>query len=236
MFSKFTTEGLTNNADYVAGTTYTVPSGVYKGVIKLAYATQSTGGALGVSFVVMLDETGKELKQTIWITDKKGNNYYTTQKGQKTINKGYNLVDEMCWITTDKPLNKQTTDEKLIKLYDAAERQEKPKQVQVLTALVDKRITLAILEVLSNKQVKRDDGEWVAIEDTRKHNEIVKALFDDMRTLAEKSHGASSAYVDAWLSLNEGVIKDERTIIEPVAAPVLNASSTATVTPISLFK
>lgn len=228
IFSNLTTEGVEESEERVGGGGFTRDSGIYAMTIKLAYAGASAGGAQNITFVF---DDGKEFRQTIYFTDRNGKNYFHPKKQgsqerdttKKQFLPGYDLVNEICLIASDTPLTEQETEEKVVNLWDKDAKRELPKSVQVLTGLLGKPVSLAILKILQNKNEQQGD-EWVPTADTVEVNEIVKVFHPEYKVtvkeagratgvndgvMVDKDGNPVGGFYDKWLEQNEGKTKDK---------------------------
>ena len=60
MFGTLKTNDLEAARDVVSSDYSAVPTDIYTGIVKMAYATTSSGGALAVVLQVYLEENGKD--------------------------------------------------------------------------------------------------------------------------------------------------------------------------------
>lgn len=206
MFGNLKSDGLEQSEDRVGGGFEAFSSDVYDATIKLAYAGESSGGAKNVTIVA--DIGGKELRETIYITNKQGENFYLDKqdKSKKHPLPGFTLVDDICLLASEIELAEQDTETKVVKIYNFQERKELPTEVEVLTALIDKPIKLAVLRVIEDKQKKGDDGKYHNTGETRTVNQIDKAMHvETKRTVNEYRHEIEDCeFHDAWIERNQG--------------------------------
>jgi len=96
--------------------------------------------------------------------------------------------------------------------------------VQVLTGLLGKKVSLAILKTLENK-TEQQGTEWVAIADTVDRNEIVKVFHPEFKVTVKEANRAEggikdgvpvdknnepvAGFYDKWLETNQGKTKDK---------------------------
>lgn len=211
LFGKLTNEGLEETQDRIGGS-FTLETDIYNMTVKMAYAITSSGGAQGVVFIG--DNGGKEYRETLWVTNKKGENFFLNKddKTKKVPLPGFTVMDDICVATTEKPLAEQDTEEKVVNIYDFEQQKELPKSVPVLVELIGKPVSLAILKILENKSVKQGD-DYVAVADERHVNAIDKVFHTETRvTMVEARNGQPAAFWDAWLERNKGQTRDKRTI------------------------
>lgn len=213
IFGNLGTEGLEKAEDRLGGYA-PLPSDAYTGPIKLAYAGKSEGGAMSVT--VHVDVGGKEYRETLWVTNKKGENFFLNRNdtSKKVPLPGFTVINDMCIVTTDKPLSEQATEEKVVKLYDYDEGKEVPKSVDVLIDLLEKPVTLGILQNLENKNVKQADGSYAPGPEERTVNVIDKVFHEPTKmTVVEAQGGATEAtFFNSWVERNQGTVRDRRTI------------------------
>lgn len=231
IFSNLVTEGHEETEERVGGGGFTRETDIYPMTIAMAYAGKSDGGAQNVTFVF---DDGKEFRSTVYVTNRNGQNFYHPKKGKtqdrdttkKQTLPGYELVNEICLIATDKPLNEQESEEKIVKIYDAKEGKELPKAVQVLTGLLGKQVSLAIYKQLENK-TELQNGTYVDIADTRDTNNIEKVFHPEYKVTVKEAALAEAVkdgvmvdgkgnpvggFYDKWLEAHKGKTKDKRSI------------------------
>lgn len=211
LFGNLTSDGLEEAQDRLGGFS-ALESDVYTGLIKVAYAGQSKGGSSNVTFV--FDFGGREYRETIYVTNKNGENFYVNQNNKKVPLHGFTTVDDICLIAGGAPLCDQPTEDKMVKIYDPEEKKEMPKSVPVLTGLLNQKISVAILKQLENKSEKDGNGNYVAIAGTRDTNIIDKVFDVDTKlTVVEAKRGLEAGeFLAAWLEKNKGQTRDKRTL------------------------
>ena len=204
MFGNISTDGLEAATDSLGGSFDAIPTGVYTGTIELAYAGKSAGGASNVTVHFKTD--GKEVRETIYFTNKKGENFYADKQdaSKKHPLPGFSTINDLCLLTTGEALAEQETEEKIVKLYDFTERKELPKPVQCITALHGQEISLAILREVVDKEKKDDSGKYQPTGETRTQNTIDKVFNSETgRTVNEYlQEVATPEFRDAWAAKN----------------------------------
>lgn len=189
-------------------------SNIYSGTVKMAYASQSEGGANAVNFI--FDFGGREYRETFWITNKKGENYFLNKQDpkKKVPLPGFTMVEDICLVTTDKPLAEQDFEDKMVNIYDYDLKKEVPKSVPVAVDLIGQPVSAAIVKNLENKTVKNSSGEYVPTEETRNTNTVEKVFHSETRmTVAELRDGREQAgFWDQWVEHNKGKERDRRTL------------------------
>jgi hypothetical protein len=219
LFGTLSSEGLEEAQDRLGGFSR-LDTGSYTGLIKVAYAGQSAGGARNITIVADLD--GREFSETVYITNKKGENFYSVkdkdkkETGKKAPLPGFTTVDDICLVTTGEPLMAQPTEDKILKIYDPEARAEMPKSVPVLTELTGKMITLGIVKTLENKSVNDGNGNYIPTEETREVNSIdkvfeatTKATVVEAKQAAEAGTAINPVFHDAWVEKNQGKTRDK---------------------------
>lgn len=223
IFGNLTTEAHEEVADRLGGFAL-FPTDIYEAKIKMAYAGASQKGARFVHLIA--DINGKEYSETIYVTNKAGENFYHPKdkdgkieldgKGnpKKATMPGYVTVDDICLLTTGKPLNEQDSEEKIVKIYDYDAKKEVPTSVPVLVELVGTDIRLAIQQSKEDKNKQNEStGVYEPTGETRDTNNIEKAFhFDTKMTVVEIRQEAKEAtFHDAWGTKNRGVVRDKTT-------------------------
>ena len=180
MFDKSALQGTEQQEDRLGGNSFTLPSGVYTGTIKLAYVTPSaTSKSKSVNIVidVVRDPSNPsntfEYREQIWIFNGKGQPTYE-KNGKKHVLPGYEMINDMALMATGQPLDEQTVEDKTIKVWDYDAKGEVEKVLPTITSMLGKQVDLAVLEVRQNKQAKNGAGAYVDTNDERTVNEVKK--------------------------------------------------------------
>lgn len=185
-------------------------SDIYLATIKTAYAKPANSGALGIGLV--LDINGKEYRETMYVTNKSGENFYKTKDGKKAGLPGFNLIDALCVVATDKPLCQQSEGTKKIALYNAELKKEVPTDVTELSDLAGKQVYVAILKKTENKRVfNTNTNSYDLSEETRDVNAIDGFMHNPTKlTKFEAEHGKTEPeFFNKWLERNKGKVKDQ---------------------------
>ena len=210
IFGNMTTEGLEQSEDRLGGFKR-FESGAYTGKIKAMYAGKSASGAQNVT--VIADFPEGEYRETFYITNSKGENFFLNKddKTKKVPLPGFTIIDDICLMTTDKPLAQQMTEDKMVNVYDPETKKELPKSVPMLMEPLGKEITFGILKQLEFKQVKDSSGNYVDSDETREINLVDKVFHHPLRlTTAEARAGKQTAeFYGAWVERNKGVTRDK---------------------------
>lgn len=211
IFGNLTNEGLEETTDRLGGFQIRATD-IYPATIKAAYAGQSAGGARNVTIVVELPDG--EYSETIYVTNKKGENWFLNQndKSKKVPLPGFTIIDDICLVTTGKPLSEQDSEEKVVKIYDFDERKELPKAVPMLVDLIGQTLFLGIVQQTVDKNQKNDStGEYEPTGETRDENVIEKVFHDPTKmTVVEARQGATEpVFFEKWLSKNKGNVRNK---------------------------
>ena len=192
----------------LGGGSYLWDSGVYKTIVDMAYFDQSKGGAHSLN-VTLLNEDGKKLKQTIWFTNRKEEVHFVNQKGEKDYLPGYTLANNLSLIITGDDVNEafESSEKKMVNVYDFNEKKEKPTEKSVATSLLGKQIKVAILKQTVNKRVNDGSGTYVDSAETKDENQIKEFYFADTDlTVVEKAKDAKEPLMmPKWADRNTGI-------------------------------
>jgi hypothetical protein len=190
----------------MGGGSFLWESGIYNCVIDMAYLDKSQAGAESLNITLLNDE-GKKLKQTFWITNRKGDIHYIDQKGAKHYLPGYNTANNMCLTATSEDLDTITdkAENKMVNVYDFNAKKEKPTEKEVFVSVLGKKVKVAVLKQTVNKRVKQGN-EYVDSAETRDENDIKEFYFDDSGlTVVERAKGLLEAIlIHKWDERNKG--------------------------------
>lgn len=198
--------------DIIGGAVRIEETNVYNLTIELAFLKTSQSGALALETHFKTD-TGANLRQTFWMcsgTAKGGKNFYMSKDGKKRYLPGFTLANDLALLTAAAEIGEINTEEKMVKLYDYAAKEEVPTKVQMFTDLVGKEIKAGIQMSIEDKNVKNDSGEYVPSGETRSESNVDKFFrARDGFTRTEIIAGeAESVFVDAWIQKNQGSIRN----------------------------
>ena len=175
LFAGMTTEGMPEAEDRLGGGRQLFNTGVYDGVCKLAFTGKSDGGASFMRFLIVID--GKEYEETIYFTNKAGENFYKDKDdGKKQQMPGFVTVNEFCLAATGEELSDQDFEERQIEVWDNEEKKKVRQARSVAIGLIDVPVKIAIRKFIENKSVKGSDGKYTDTTETREGNEIVKSF------------------------------------------------------------
>ena len=194
--------------DRVGGSFGPWESGAYPVVIDMAYLHQSEGGAYAVNFTFKTQDA-KELRQTIYVTNKKGETFYT-KEGKDYDLPGYLLVNSICLLTVGKALEELDKTNKTLKIYSFVAKSEVPTEVPVFLDLIGETVTLGLHKVRENKNVKQN-GKYVPTNEERILNEVDKVFQAETNlTVSEIVNEQEEAeFYAKWVEKNDGVLRDK---------------------------
>lgn len=211
MFGKLTTAGLETTGDRLGGSSI-MDTGVYDGTVKLAYAGKARSSN-AQSVTIHIDINGREFRETLWITNKEGQNFFADKKdpSKKQALPGFTSVEELCLVTTGLPLSEQTVEEKVVSLYDFDLKKEIPQNVPVLTDLIGMPVSVGIVRQIVDKQVKDAAGNYTNSGQTREENVSDKFFHQESgRTVTEVRQGIEEAiFKGKWAEKNTGVTRNK---------------------------
>ncbi len=207
IFGDMSRDGLEQSKDVLGGG-YVFPTNTYDGIIKLAYAGKAQASN-AQSITLHVDIDGKEYRETIWITNRDGQNWYADKKDptKKHPLPGFVTIDDVCLLSTGLPLANQETEEKMVMLYDFEEQKEVPKNVHVITSILGLPITLAIVEEIVDKTKKNDStGQYEPTGETRNQNLIDKVFHTESKktTVELRENRPQAVFFAAWNTKNAG--------------------------------
>jgi hypothetical protein len=187
-------------------------SNYYNFTVTMAYLQESSGGALGLFLTLKDKASGKELRNTQYLTggrDKGQKNYYEDKQGEKQYLPGFLIGNSLAMLTTGHEISDLNTEEKTISIYNFDAKAEVPTKVPVLMDLLGKDINAGILRVTEDKTKKGDDGVYRPTGETRDVNEIDKFFCakegKEHYTTAELIAKAEAPeFYKAWTEKNAG--------------------------------
>lgn len=201
---KSKTQGIVvDHKDFKSGAK-NLPTNHYVCKINLAFFDKSSSGAYYVTLDLTVDFDGKArpYKERIYISNAAGEFERTNAQGEKVSNMGYALVDSICTVALNKPMDECLVETKSIKIYDFDKKMDVVADRDVLVDLKDKVINLIISEENQFKD-KAKTGTVV-------RNAVSKVLFNDLRTICEVTGGIEKPeFCEDFLAKNKGQIVDK---------------------------
>lgn len=221
LFDNLKKDGLEESQDRLGGGFQLFESGVYPAKIKAAYVVNSSAAdskAMGVALILGLPGN-KEYRETFWVTNRNGENFFTNDNGKKIGLPGFQMIDDLCLLAADKSLAElDNPEDKVVKIWNSEEKKEMPQNVPMLMELIDSEVQVGILKVIKNKQVKNDTtGKYQDTPESREENQVDKFFHQPTGlTVTEARNGGSSSsdakFLKAWAEKNTGVTQDRRKI------------------------
>lgn len=214
LFKTLGTEGLEEAEDRLGGFSV-YNSDLYDATIKAMFAGEADSGAVNVT-VVLAFPGGKEYSETVYITNKKKENFYLNKQNptKKMPLPGFTLIEDICLVASGKPLSEQTTEEKVVNVYNKDLKKQAPTAVPMLVDCVGQQITVALLKVLENKSAKDGAGVYQPTAEERETNRIDK-VFDtssQMTVLEARNGETEGKFYKGWSEKNKDKTRDERAI------------------------
>lgn len=213
MFGGLNTDGLEKAQDVLGGGRI-LETNVYAGTIKVIYGITARSGAKGVAFEVEL-ENGQRYNETVYITNKKGDTFYTPQGSTKKVPlPGFTTANDIMLATTGKGLAEQGANGveiRKVKIWDSQARAEIPTDVPVLVGALGQKIKLAINKVRENKNVDDGNGNFIPSNEERFLNNVAKVFhYDSDRTIVEILDKKDTAeFQGEWLKKNQDKLVDK---------------------------
>jgi hypothetical protein len=203
LFAGVKTEGVEAAKDVLGGANYIKETDIYLGTVRQAYGIISKNGSIGVSLEVELEDSSK-YKETIYMTNVKGEAYYV-KDGNKLPLPGFTVINDICLLLTDNPIDQQNSEEKVVAVYDFESGKDVNREMPVLVDLIGGEIALAIQKKRENKTKKNErTGKYEPINEERISNNIAKVMHPEMKcTVNEAIDGTEPTFWDKWLERNQ---------------------------------
>jgi hypothetical protein len=211
-----TSTEIQDEKDVLGGGRTLFDTDVYKGVITMAYGKKSDGGAMALALTVKFDD-GREFSKDVYMSNKKGENFYIDKDGEKHYLPGFNLINSLCLLTTGVEVSQSPHEKKMVKVYNFDSKADVPTEVPVLVDLIGKEAMFAIEKITDDKKTKVGD-DYVATGETVEVNDIVKIFctrdgFEGMtQTEIKAARGGNKPevlYKDQWLEKNKGKVRNK---------------------------
>lgn len=217
MFNDIKTDSSIESSGDRLGGSNILESGVYDFTIKLAYGSLSKGKASALNLLLETADH-REIKQQLWVTsgEVKGRLPYYIDKRTKTKKflPGYELANDLCLMTINKPLNQTKPEDKTIMLYDYSHGQEVPTQVKMITELIGKKIFGGVFRQTVDKNILDSaTNSYVPSGETREENELDKFFhYPTGLTVTEATAKMTEPkFKNGWAEKWTGVSKDKTT-------------------------
>lgn len=208
------TEGLETQGDRLGGGGI-LDSAAYSGVITMAFADESKGGAKSMTFHVKFDN-GRDYRETVYVTSgkEKGQKNFYEKDGKKYPMPGFTTANDIALLATGKGLAEQTFEQKVVKIYDFDAKAELPQNKMVATSLIGQPICLGIMKEVVDKNVDSGGGNYVPSGETRETNVIDKVFHaTSKQTVSELTQSrdvnAKGDFHDKWVEKNAGQVRNK---------------------------
>lgn len=175
-------------------------SGLVELTVQAAYIDVSDKGSYSFNLIGK-DDKGSEYRETLWITNKNGENFYE-YNGEKRYLPGFNVANAIALLTTGYSLaDLDDPEEKKVEVWDFDEGKMVLKDKDCLPQLNGEKILVGILkEVIDKTKLNEGTGKYEPTGETRTVNVIDKVFHAETRmTVAEIRDDAEEAvFVDKW--------------------------------------
>ena len=164
-------------------------TGLVEFTVEAAFMTESKNGATMFNIHLLDPLTKKVAKFTECIVTTAGKSTYQDKDGEDVYLPGYITINSICQLTIDTELHsfgEDDTDMKTIALW--RDGGEKPTEVEMVTEMVGKQITIGVIRRIvdkteknpgfdsSKRKHKTDNPEYIPTGETREENAIGKVF------------------------------------------------------------
>jgi len=204
LFSTLTTDNLEKNEAIVGGGYTPLDTNVYPAVVKIMYVGKAASGANNIT--VIADLNGREYRETIYITNKAGQNFYE-KNGKKFSLPGFDVINDMCLFALEQGLSEVDFEEKVVKVYSKDAKAEVPTPVQAIAGVAGKQVLLAIARE-THDQTALVNGAYEPTGETVDKN-FIKHVFhpETGMLIAEYQRKMKEpVFRDAWIDANAGKV------------------------------
>jgi len=225
LLHNLTTDELEPSKDTLGGFQL-LDSNVYATHVKMAYITQSSGGATGIALELSFEGIKQTHMETVWVTTKEGKNYYE-RDGQKNPLPGFTLINDLCLLTTEAPLSAQEAEEKKVEVYDWEAKGRVIKSMPVLVDLIGKAVFAGILKQTVNKRAANSAGVYVATAETKEENVLHKFFHcATSQTANEWQADGEAHFREHWEDRYTGVVLDKTVPVIEYSKPSKPSNTT----------
>lgn len=181
--------------DFVPGSDFSLPTGLYPFIVDMAYMGESQAGA--VSITVHLKEVGgkRTLRETFYVTSRKQadgsrRNTYIDKRTQKVRPlPGMATANALAQVTcSGKKLHQLVPEEKTINLWNYDLKKAVPTPVPALMEMIGQPVLVAVVKKRENKRTKVGK-KYIDTNVPRTFNECTKFLYPNGATIAETAAG-----------------------------------------------
>lgn len=218
-----TDDSIEAEQDSLGGGSRILESGIYDFTVSLAYLDYSQGGAKSLN-VTLTNAAKQTVREQLWMTSGKAKgqkNYYEDKNGKKKYLPGFITANHLSLITTGEEISELEPEEKTINLYNFDMKKEVPTKKQVITEMLGKEVTVAVLKKIVDKNVKDADGNYVPSGETREINEIDKVFTPDTHlTVVEiRAENEEPKFYNDWAEKNTGKTRNQTSAAKTQQAP-----------------
>lgn len=190
-------------------------TGLYFARINRAYIVKSNGGATGVVFNFDLGDAG-EYQETLWVTNKEGQNTYQGKDGKKHSLPGFVTFYNITALAIEKMPADLDTEEKCLNIYNFETGKKEPSYVDTLPELEDAEIQLGIVQAKEYRN-RKVDGSYLITDQVISTNSISKVFDTDGLTYAErKAQQEEPKFIEEWKGrFNQEYVNDKTKGVTP---------------------
>jgi len=212
----------------VGGNAFTVPSGIYRTKIDMAYMGESTNGAISLTLITTVN--GVKVQEIMYLTNARKEPFYIDKVTKaKKIMPSLQNANNLAQLTNGKDLSDLSTDKRFVMQWDNSVKKDVNTEVDVVVDLLDKPIQAVIQQIKEDQQSKGADGIYRPNGKTRTINKYVKFLDADKGLTVlelESSELPDPTYATTWLKANDGKLRDMSTAGADTSANAGGTSST----------
>lgn len=213
LFADLKKDGLEKSEDRLGGGFQPLATDIYTMTIKAFYASESDKGAKAIN-IIALRPDGKEYRETVYITNRKGENFFVSDEKKKVPLPGFTIIDDICIVTDGADLSQQTFEERTINLYDYDAKKELPKVVQMAVNIVGQKVDLGIYQIQEPKnEQNKQTGEYEPTDKIVTKNVIRKVWHTEAKmTVAEAENEVTEQGVfwKKWQEMHKDKVDDSK--------------------------
>lgn len=172
MFNNVNTSGAEASGDYIGR--QVLPTGIYEAKVKVAYGIKSNRSQAQAVVLILL-AGGQEIRETIWVTSGKGDAFYE-KDGKKKYLPGWEMMNDLAMLTTEVPLEKQPSEDKVVRIWNNDKKAEENASMPCLVELQGKEVLVAIFDEKQDKTKDDGNGNYKPTGETFKTNTIQKFM------------------------------------------------------------
>lgn len=230
LFDKLTTEGMTIEKDSIGGGSRYFESGIYEAVLNAVYTLPPSEGSNAMGIVVEATMDGRKYRETFYVTNRKGENFYTNSSGNKVPLPGFVIINDLCLCTTGKPLAQQETENRVFEMYSRAEMANVATSVPTLVDLLNQKVWLGVVKQEVNKRARNQaTGAYEPINEKVTENVVDKVFhYETKMTTSEATDGKAEAkFFEDWKKANDGRTRNRFKEVKGSSAGTAKAPASA---------